>query len=103
MRVLAQGELPIRNIREHVDIENGDACVAFELEDKTVEWHARVKDDWIDPEILSHFCALLASQKARRRYTFLDLKGQDCIIGCATEDQLRGLRKLTGMNFTWLE
>jgi hypothetical protein len=24
------------------------------------------------------------AQNASRRYTFLDLKGQDCIIGCAT-------------------
>lgn len=103
MRDLAQGDLPIRNIRDHVDIENGDAWVAFELDDNTIEWHARVNHDWIDPEILSHFCALLASRNSSRRYTYLDLKGQDCIIGCATEYELRGLRKLTGMNFTWLE
>jgi hypothetical protein len=102
MRDLAQGELAITNIRDHVDIENGDAWVAFELNQNTIEWHAVVKNEWIDPEILSHFCALLAAQNATRRYTFLDLKGQDCIIGCATEDQLRGLRKMTGMNFTWL-
>jgi hypothetical protein len=77
--------------------------VAFELDGSAIEWHARVNDNWIDPEILSRFCALLASRNGRSRYTFLDLKGQDCIIGCATEDQFRGLRKMTGMNFTWLE
>ena len=48
-------------------------------------------------------CALLSAQNATRRYTYLDLKGQDCIIGCATEEELRRLRKLTGMNFSWLE
>jgi hypothetical protein len=100
---LAQGELKIENIRDHVDHENGDAWLAFELRGEAIEWHARVKDDWIDPEILSNFCALLAAQQGSRRYTFFDLKGQDCIIGCATEDELRCLRKLTGMNFTWLE
>jgi len=103
MRDLAQGDLPIENIRDHVDHANGDAWVAFELGGETIEWHARVKDDWIDPEILSNFCALLKAQNASRGYTYFDLKGQDCIIGCATEDELRGLRKMTGMNFTWLE
>lgn len=103
MRDLAQGELPIENIRDQVDKENGDAWVAFELNGETIEWHARVKEDWIDPEILSHFCALLKQQNGARRFTFMDLKGQDCLIGCATEDELRCLRKMTGMNFTWLE
>jgi len=103
MRDLAQGELPLENIRDHVDQENGDAWVAFELNGETIEWHARVKEDWIDAEILSNFCALLSAQNATRRYTYFDLKGQDCIIGCATEDELRRLRKLTGINFTWLE
>jgi hypothetical protein len=103
MRDLSQGELPIASIRDHVDIENGDAWVSFEIHGETIEWHARVNTDWIDPEILSRFCALLSRQNGHRRYTFLDLKGQDCIIGCATEDELRCMRKLTGMNFAWLE
>lgn len=103
MRDLAQGELPIENIRDHVDPENGDAWVAFELRGETIEWHARVKEDWIDPEILSNFCALLATQDGTRRYTYLDLKGQNCLIGCATEEELRRLRKMTGMNFSWFE
>jgi hypothetical protein len=103
MRDLMQGELPIENVRDHIDIENGDARLEFELDGHTVEWRARVDNHWIDPEILSQFCALMVSRNTRRRFTYLDLKGQDCIIGCATEQELRSLRKLTGMNFTWLE
>jgi hypothetical protein len=102
-RDLAQGELPIENIRDRVDVENGDAWLEFELNGETIHWGARVNNDWIDPEILSHFCALLASQNRSRRYTFFDLKGQDCLIGCATEEELRRLRKEAGLKFTWLE
>ena len=47
--------------------------------------------------------ARLKKQNTGRRYTYCDLKGQNCLVGCATEDQLRKLRKMTGMNFTWLE
>jgi hypothetical protein len=102
-RDLAQGELPIENIRDRVDHENGDAWVEFELDGETIHWGARVQDDWIDPGIITNFCGLLARQKRSRRYTFFDLKGQDCLIGCATEDELRKLRKGTGLRFTWLE
>ena len=103
MRDLAQGDLSIENIRDNVDPTNGDAWVAFELRGENIEWHARVKEKWIDPEILSNFCSLLKGQNVKRGFTYFDLKGQDCIIGCSTEDELRKLRKMTGMNFTGLE
>ena len=103
MRDLAQGELPMENIRDQVDLANGDAWLEFELKGETIHWGARVDRDWIDPEMLSNFCGLLAAQGGERRFTFLDLKGQDCLIGCATEEELRKLRKETGMKFAWLE
>ncbi len=102
-RDLSQGELPIENIRDWVDVENGDAWIEFELNGETMHWGARIKEDWIDPEIVSHFCALLSAQNRTRRYTYFDLKGQDCLIGCATEEELRRLRKETGLRFSWLE
>ena len=102
-RDLAQGELPIENVRDHVDRENGDAWLEFELNGEALHWGARIKDDWIDPSIISNFCTLLSSQHGTRRYTFFDLKGQDCLIGCATEEELLKLRKDTGLRFTWLE
>jgi hypothetical protein len=102
MRDLAQGELPIENIRDRVDVENGDAWLEFDLRGETVHWGARVKEDWIDPDILSNFCALLQHQNGTRRFTYFDLKGQDSLIGCATEEELRKLRKATGLKFSWL-
>jgi hypothetical protein len=102
-RDLAQGELPIEKIRDRVDIENGDAWVEFELNGETIHWGARVNKHWIDPEIISNFCGLLAGLERPRRYTYFDLKGQDCLIGCATEEELRKLRKDTGLRFSWLE
>ena len=103
MCALAQGDLRIENLRDQVDHDNGDAWLEFDLNGETVHWGARVKDDWIDPEMLSNFCGLLAAQNSARRFTFLDLKGQDCLLGCATEDELTRLRKVTGMRWAWLE
>ncbi len=103
LRALANSDLPIESIEDHFDRANGDAWIAFDLRGERIEWHARVKENWIDPEILANFCALLKAQNGARRYTYCDLKGSNCIIGCATEDELRRLRKMTGMNFTWLE
>ena len=102
MSVLAGGALPVSEVRDHVDIEDGKACLSFSLNGEEIKWDARVQDDWIDPAILTEFVRLLDAQKTGLRFTYLDLKGQDCIIGCSTEAQRRELRKRTGLSFEWL-
>jgi len=102
MTDLAGGALLVSDVRDHVDIENGMAWLSFSLNGEEIKWDARVQDDWIDPTILTKFARLLYEQKTGLRFTYLDLKGQDCIIGCSTEAQRRELRKRTGLSFEWL-
>jgi len=90
------------DVRDDVDLNCGKAWVSFTLNRSEFKWDAQVKDDWIDPAILSNFALLLDAQKTRKHFTYLDLKGQDCIIGCSTEDQRAELRKKTGLRFEWL-
>jgi hypothetical protein len=102
MRDLAQGSLPITAITDYVDIEEETAWLQFELEGQTIRWEAEVDNDWADATIFSRFAELLAGRGSDRRYTYLDLKGQDCIIGCTTAGQLAALREKTGLDFQWL-
>src|SRR5690348_12241829 len=53
MKDLAQGELPLEDITDYVDIEEGEARVAFRLAGQSYRWDAKVEDDWVDPSILS--------------------------------------------------
>jgi hypothetical protein len=102
MRDLAQGDLPLTAITDYVDIEEGEAWLEFELGGQTLRWEAEVEDDWVDATILTRFAELLARLNTGRRFTYLDLKGQDCILGCCSPDQLAALRKKTGLDFQWL-
>lgn len=116
MKDLADGALPLQEIEDYVDIEEGEAWLSFKLKGEKVKWEAEVSDDWVDPKILSRFALLLDSQATvasrvadflflpfgRKRFTYLDLKGQDCLLGCSTSRQLRKLRKETGLDFQWL-
>jgi hypothetical protein len=86
-----------------VDVEQEEAWLSFRLNGKEIKWNAKVEHDWIDAAILSNFVQLLTDLKSDRKLTYLDLKGQDCIIGCSTPEQLTKLRKLTGLNFEWLK
>jgi hypothetical protein len=103
MSLLAGGQLPITDIADYVDVEEGMAWLSFHLDGKETKWEAKVDDDWIDPSILSNFVRLLDSRGATRRFTYLDLGGQDCIVGCSTEEEFTKLKELTKLTFQWLE
>jgi hypothetical protein len=102
LRDLAGGELAIADITDFVDIESGVARLSFTLDGKQHDWNLRVNNDYVDEAVFDRFIAFLAERNARKRYTYLGL-GQDCLIGCATEEQLKQLRQRTGLKFEWLK
>ncbi len=102
LRTLAQGELPLEQIEDYVDIEEGKAGLAFHLGGHKYRWDAEVKDDWVDPTILSRFAELLLKRGHGRRFTYIDLGGQDCLIGCSTPQQRSALQERTGLEVEWL-
>jgi hypothetical protein len=102
MRDLAQGELPLIFIEDYVDINAKAAHLSFHLDGQKYRWEAQVEDDWIDPTILSKFVELLTARNTARQYTYCDLGGQDCLIGCSTPQELASLQVKTWLPFEWL-
>ena len=78
-------------------------CEAFRLAGQSYRWDAEVKDDWVDPIILSRFSDLLSRVGRSRRFTYIDLGGQDCLIGCATAQERERLSRETGLKVEWLK
>lgn len=102
MRDLAGGDLPLQNIRDYVDVEQGIAWLEFELDGERIHWDMKMDNDWVDVTIFGRFVALMSKRKTKRRFTYFDLKGQDCLIGCCFPAQFTALRKKTGLDFEWL-
>ncbi len=103
MSDLAQGELPLEDIADFVDIEAGRAHLSFNLAGQPYHWEAEVDDDWADPNILTRLAELLERLGDGRRFTCIDLGGQDCLIGCATADERERLAREIGSRVDWLE
>jgi hypothetical protein len=103
MRELAQGELPLDDISDYVDVESGIARLEFRLGGTAYRWDAEVDADWVDPSVLTRFARLLESVGKTRRFTYIDLGGQDCLIGCATSEERAKLAKMTGLKVEWLK
>ena len=59
-------------------------------------------DDWVDDKIRSQMAALLERSGSARRYTYISLSGQDCLIGCATAGELALFNRKTGLKAQWL-
>jgi hypothetical protein len=102
MATLAADALPIESVHDEFDLRRGVAWLSFTLRGREFRWPAKIEERWIDPMILSRFAVLLEAQDTDRRYICLDLGGQDCLLGCATEEQFSSLRKRTGLDFEWL-
>ncbi|HVP54847.1 MAG TPA: hypothetical protein VMU45_07620 [Candidatus Eisenbacteria bacterium] len=102
MAKLAGNLLPIDSVHDEFDLRRGVAWLTFNLRSREFRWPAKIEERWIDPMILSRFAGLLETQDTEHRYICLDLGGQDCLLGCATEEQFAALRKRTGLAFEWL-
>lgn len=102
MRDLAKGELPIENIIDNFDEDNNEAWLSFTLDGKYYKWDLELQDDWIDTKVISNFVNILGKRKTTGRYSYLDLGGQDCLIGFCTQIEFGKLRKITGLDFQWL-
>jgi hypothetical protein len=46
--------------------------------------------------------SLVSDRSISGNFTYLDLGGQNCLIGFSSPDELKGLRKATGLDFQWL-
>lgn len=102
LKVLAHGDLPLEEIGDRIDVDAEKACLTFRLGGRSYSWDAKVEDDWVDPAIFTRFAELLARTGTGRRFTYVDLDGQDVLIGCATDRQRRRLATETGLKVEWL-
>ena len=102
MEELAGGDLPLEKIEDYVDIEEAKAWLAFRLDHQDYKWVLEVDNDWVDQRVFSEFVSLLRGRQTNKRFTYLDLGGQDCLIGCSAPEQLEKLRATTRLDFQWL-
>ncbi len=102
MSTLAGDHLPINDIRDEFDWAAGLAWLMFRLRGQETSWAARLRECWIDPTVFSRFVALLEKQNTDARFSYLDLGGQDALIGCATPAEFAEIRRRTGLRFEWL-
>lgn len=97
--ILTKGLLPLKNIRDHVDIEAGEAWVEFDLDGKTVHWDLPVDNDWMAPELYSNMQELVSARSDKK--FFIVALGQDSLICFGDAALKEALSKLSALEFQW--
>src|SRR3954468_125362 len=98
--ILAKGALPLTDIRDYVDVEDGEAWIEFKLEGKKIRWDLKVSDDWVDPDLYSNLQGLVVPRAAGKRF-FIAALGQDSLISFGDEQMKEALSNLSGLKFQW--
>jgi hypothetical protein len=102
LALLAKGCLPIERVRDRVDIESGEIWIEFELDGTTKRYEPVIDNNWVDPAIFEWFVSLVSARSTKGNFTYMDLGGQDCLIGFSEPDVMKRLRRATGLDFKWL-
>ena len=97
--ILAKGALPLKNVRDHVGVEEGEAWVEFDLEGKTIHWDLEISDDWMAPELYSNVQELV-STRSDKKFLTIGL-GQDLLISFGDATMKQKLSDLSGLKFEW--
>lgn len=98
--ILSKGALPLTDIRDHVDIEAGEAWLEFAIEGKKARWELKVSDDWVDPDLYSQLQRLVAPRAAGKRF-FIAALGQDSLISFGDDQMKEDLSNFSGLKFQW--
>jgi hypothetical protein len=97
--ILAKGLMPLKNIRDRVDIEAGEAWVEFELDGKIIHWDLEVDNDWASPELYSNMQELVETRSDKK--FFITALGQDSLICFGDAAMKQKLSELSGLDFQW--
>jgi len=98
--LLAKGALPLADVRDHVDVEAGEAWVEFTLHGKKEHWDLEVNNDWVDPELYSRLQQLVTKRGDGKRFFIAGL-GQDSLISFGDDQMRQTLSRLSGLEFQW--
>lgn len=101
MKALAGKYLPIEDIQDHVDSRSEIAWLSFKLDGVQYKWDFQVKTDGVDPKVFTEFQKLLSKKTNNTiKYILFEGGGQDCLIGCMSEEQIRAFKKMTSLEVT---
>ncbi len=83
----------ITNLKDYVDLDNGEAWLKYTIDGKNRHFNVRVDDDWADPDTVS--AVMTDIERNGQRFYAID-NGQASILFFLDKEIARELNELTG-------
>ncbi|MEQ8155718.1 MAG: hypothetical protein ABRQ25_12670 [Clostridiaceae bacterium] len=95
---MSKGYLRLDNIDDYVDIENNEAWVSFDFNQKYYRWDLKVEDDWFDMTLIQKINRMLIEHGYNKKFAVVVLD-QTSLIGFFSKEQLKKINDLTELKF----
>ena len=99
---ITNGELIFENLKDYVDINEGEAWVSFTCRGDNYKWNLEVDNDWADGNLFDKVQELTGKYKTKGKFTYFNPGGQSFVLGYATPEELEKIRQATGLDIVWL-
>ncbi len=99
---ISNNELAFENLEDLIDFEKEECWVSFTLRGVSYKWDLELNDDWVDPKLFDKVKDLTDKLQTKGRFTVLTFGTQEIIFGYCIPEQLKEIKKATGLNITWL-
>jgi|GEM_PF-2392363 hypothetical protein len=99
---IAKGSLPLEDVSDTLDAENGTATITFTLDNEPVEWTVAVEDGLVADEVITGLAAIAAERGDGARFAWADVDGQRLVV-FLNEQDLNDLIETTGMEWAYIE
>ncbi|CAI6086105.1 hypothetical protein COHCIP112018_04920 [Cohnella sp. JJ-181] len=93
MADMVESAISVTEIQDYVDIEAGEAWIAFNANGTNYRHSLPVRDDWMSLEVLTIFSELLAASGSDKRFFFSDI-GNELLVVLIEKDQFYPLNHL---------
>jgi len=100
---ITHGDLYFKNIKDHVDIDEGKAWVSFACKGNNYKWNLKVDKTWADADLFGKVQELTDKYRTKGRFTFFNTGGQRFVLGYCTPGELKKIRQATGLEIVWLK
>ncbi len=95
--------LDLSEVEDHVDVDAGEAWVEFAFRGDRTRWDLRVDNDWLDPQVLVNYDALLeACGSTVRLYANQHDYGQEAFLAAFASEEKAAFNKLTRIKLSAL-
>ena len=100
---ITQGKLAFKNVKDNFD-EDKDTCwVSFNYNGIDYKFDLKIEGRYADFELFTKIVELTQKSNITSRYTIFETNDESVVFGFETPDNLKQIKKKTGLKINWLK